>query len=218
MPRIQAPTVAEHRRRQERALLDAARALLAETPEAPTLGAVGERAGMARSSVYQYFASRDDLLAAVVADVFPEWAGQVRARVESAGGPGERVWAYVCANVELFASSEQSVARALTAVVEPHLLRAPMQAFHAELQVPLLTALTDLGEPRPRQVAELVDSMVVQVSRSLGSGGGGPEDAPRDQGEALALLRRLLAGYLGLSPDLPADPAGDGPGPAPRSR
>lgn len=198
MPRIQAPTVAEHRRRQERALLDAARALLAETGRAPSLGEVGRRAGLARSSVYQYFPSRDDLLAAVVADAFPAWAGQVRSRVDAATTPGERVWAYVCANVDLFAGSEQAVARALTAVVEPQVLKAPMEAFHAQLQEPLLAALEELGEPRPRQVAGLVDSAVVQVSRALS------EDLPAterlDRDEALALLRRLLGGYLRLPP------------------
>lgn len=201
MPRIQAPTVAEHRRRQERALLDAARALLAETGDAPTLGDVGARAGLARSSVYEYFTSRDDLLVAVVADVFPDWAGQVHARMAAAGTPGERVWSYVGANVDLFASSEQAVARALTSVVEPQLLKAPMEAFHAELQAPLIAALSDLGEPRPRQVAELIGSLVVQVSRTFDDQGS--DDVRTDRYAALDLLRRLLGGYLGLDPEGP---------------
>ncbi|WP_406673984.1 helix-turn-helix domain-containing protein [Nonomuraea sp. N2-4H] len=71
MPRIQAPTVAEHRAAQRRALLDAAREILAETGRPPTLARVAERAGLARSSLYQYFRSSGDLLNAVVEDVFP---------------------------------------------------------------------------------------------------------------------------------------------------
>lgn len=193
MPRIHAPTVAEHRRRQERALLDAARALLAETGEPPTLAAVGARAGLARSSVYQYYSSRDDLLVAVVADVFPDWAAKVRGQVEAAGTPGERVWAYVRANVGLFASAEQAVASALARAVDPQVLRGPMEAFHAELQAPLRAALGELGEPTPDAVAEVVDAMVLQVSRTLEQPGG------PDEADALALLRRLLAGYLGLA-------------------
>ena len=73
MPRIEAPRVAEHHARQRRALLDAAHALLAETGEAPSMAAVGRRAGLARSSVYQYFDSPGALLHAVVTDVFPTW-------------------------------------------------------------------------------------------------------------------------------------------------
>jgi AcrR family transcriptional regulator len=74
MPRITAATVAEHHTQQRRALLDAARAILASTGKAPTMSEVGRRAGLARSSVYQHFASPDELLEAIVADVFPDWA------------------------------------------------------------------------------------------------------------------------------------------------
>ncbi|HLU31431.1 MAG TPA: helix-turn-helix domain-containing protein, partial [Acidimicrobiia bacterium] len=62
MPRIKAETLAEHRELQRRAVLEAARDLLAETGKAPSLAEVGERAGLARSSMYHYARSRDDLL------------------------------------------------------------------------------------------------------------------------------------------------------------
>jgi AcrR family transcriptional regulator len=194
LPRITAPTVAEHREQQLRAVLDSARAILGETRAAPTLAATAERAGLARSSIYRYFASAEELLAAVVADVFPEWAGKVRQRVEEASTPGEKVWAYICANVDLFASSEQDVASALSEVADPHLLRQPMEAFHAELQRPLLAALADHGESRPELMAETIESALMQVARRLGE----PPAAPLGKDEALSLLRRMLGGYLQL--------------------
>jgi len=88
-------------------------------------------------------------LAAVFADVFPDWSRQVNEKVGAAATPGERVWAYVVANVDLFASSEQAVARALATAVDPQLLQGPMDRFHASLQAPLRTALADLGKPEP---------------------------------------------------------------------
>ncbi|MQW75221.1 TetR family transcriptional regulator [Nocardioides sp. dk4132] len=195
MPRIEAPTVAEHHARQRRALLDAARDLLAEAPEVPSMAAVGRRAGLARSSVYQYFGSAQDLLAALVADLFPEWGARIADRVTAASSPAERVWAYVEANLELFASSDQAVARALTRVVEPHVLAGPMKEFHARLQVPLREALTEFGEPEPEAMAEHIDSLIVQASRAA--------DRPAADGDAAqeaarARLRRLLGPYLEL--------------------
>ncbi|WP_395695468.1 TetR/AcrR family transcriptional regulator [Nocardioides sp.] len=205
MPRIDAPTVAEHRARQRRSLLDAARALLAETGSAPSMAAVGRRAGLARTSVYQYFDSPEALLEVVVGDVLPDWAAQVRARVEAAEEPAERVWAYVEANLALFAGSEQAVAQALVRVVDPQVLRGPMQEFHVRLQGPLREALADLGEPDPGAVADLVDAMVVHASRATGAdhveGPGGAGDPER----ASALLRRLLGGYLGDPPGRQGD-------------
>jgi AcrR family transcriptional regulator len=192
VPRIQAPTVAEHRQQQVRVILDAARSLLASSRQPLSLAAVGRQAGIPRSSVYQYFPSRDDLLAAVVADVFPEWTRRVNERIEAARTPGERVWAYVVANVELFASSEQAVARALATAVDPQVLQGPMDTFHAELQAPLRSALADLGEPDAAAMAGLVDALILQVSHDLDQ----PEGGGRTEG--LSMLRRLLAAYLDL--------------------
>lgn len=197
MPRIDAPTVAEHRAQQRRALLDAARAILAETGRAPAMGEVGRRAGLARSSVYQYFASADDLLAALVGDVFPDWARRVLDHVEAADSPGARVWAYVEANVRLFASEEQAVAGALTRIVDPHVLQPPMRRFHHELQAPLREALAQLGEPEPQAMAQAVDALIMHASHELG-------DLPDDERrliceQALSRLHRLLSGYLRLT-------------------
>ena len=199
MPRIRAATVAEHHALQRRALLDAARALLAETPQKPSMGAVGRQAGLARSSVYQYFTSSDELLATLVAEIFPDWARQVLSRVDAATGPGERVWAYVEANLDLFASSERAVARALREVVEPHVLQGPMEEFHRRLQVPLRQALTDFGEPEPEAMAEHIDALIMQASRDLADVD--PSVTPATRDVARARLRRLLAGFLGLDPD-----------------
>jgi AcrR family transcriptional regulator len=196
MPRINAPTVAEHHAQQRRALLDAARALLAETGEAPKLGQVGGRAGLARSSVYQYFGSADELLTEVVADVFPDWAARVLSRVNDATTPGTRVWAYVEANIALFASSEQAVARALTRIVDPQVLHPSMKAFHRQLQGPLRQALSELGEPEPEKMGEHIDALILQASRELEQAEPDQRGIVRDR--VLGRLHRLLAGYLRL--------------------
>jgi len=197
VPRINAATVAEHRARQRRAVLDAARDLLAETGLAPSLAEVGARAGLARSSVYQYVRSRDDLMAEVVADVFPGWADRIRAAIAAAPTPGTRVWAYVESNVAFFSGSEQRVARALGSVVDPAILHGPLQEFHLALQEPLRDALRDLGEPEVDTVADLVDAMLLSATQQIrGTQHGGDADEHR---AALAPLRRVLGPYLGLA-------------------
>lgn len=196
MPRINAATVAEHRALQRRAVLDAARDLLAETGLAPSLAEVGKRAGLARSSVYEYARSREDLMAAVVADVFPSWTERIRTAIDAARTPGEKVWAYVTANLAFFAGSEQQVARALGAVVDPAILQGPMQAFHQALQEPLRQALKDHGEPDVDAVADLVDAMLLSASQEIRTAQ--RTIGPDEHTTALAPLRRLLAPYLDL--------------------
>jgi AcrR family transcriptional regulator len=151
--------------------------------------------------VYEYFDSRDDLLAAVVADVFPDWARQVTGSMEAADTPGERVWAYVEANMRLFASSEQAIARALTSVVDPSLLAEPVARFHQSLQEPLIAALQAHGESQPQLVADIIDSMVVRASRDVS--GPAPRTAASTLTTCLDLLERLLGSYLGLADPRP---------------
>jgi AcrR family transcriptional regulator len=192
VPRINAATVAEHRVQQRAAILTAARELLAETGAGPSLAAVGERAGLARSSVYAYFSSREDLLAAVVDQVLPDWSGQVVAAMRAAESPAARVWAYVTSNVELFESAEQAAAQALTRVVDPAVLAEPMASFHDRMRAPLVEALHEMGEPEPSACADLIGALVVRVTHVEGAAGtelGGEG--------ALALLQRMLGHWLG---------------------
>lgn len=197
MPKIQAPTVAEHRAAQRAALLDAARSLLSEEAErAPSMAAVARRAGLARSSVYAYFTSRDDLLDALIVDTFPRWSAYVRARMAKAGTPGDRVLAYVHANLRLVARGDHALARALAATGRTDALANSSRLLHDELQTPLRTALADHGAGDPDRTAELVQSIVYTLSRMIEDGL--PERAAR------RLADELLTPYLNPATPHPA--------------
>lgn len=185
MPKIQAPTVAEHHDRQHRAILDAARTLLAEPGRttAPSLGEVAAIAGLARSSVYQYFSSRDTVFAAVVAELFPAWAAEVELQMDRAVTSADKVWAYVEANLQLVAAGEHAVIRGL-ATTAPTALRASSIDLHAQLRAPLLQALRDGGEPDPDAMSDLVHAIVMRASSMIEEG--------HDHAHVLGVVRRLL--------------------------
>lgn len=189
MPRITASTVLEHRAQQERAILDAARSLLAEgATEAPTLAAVAARTGLARSSVYQYFDSKEDLLRAVIQDAVPRWSAHVDARMRAAGTPAARILAYVEANVELVASGEHAVFRGIAAATAGDIAVITPSEMHREQQRPLVAALVDLGDPEAEATADLVQAVLYRASRDVEGGGDGET--------ALGPVRRLLSPYL----------------------
>ena len=195
MPRIQAPTVAEHRAAQRAALLDAARALLSEgsVTQAPSLGDVARRAGLARSSAYSYFTSREDLLDALVADTFPRWSGYVRERMARQRTAGDQVLAYVDANVHLVARGDHALAMTLASIARSDAVAATTQSLHDELRTPLVDALREHGSTDPERMAELVQALVFAVSRLVEEGVG--------ERRARALARELVGPYL--SPGAP---------------
>jgi len=189
VPRIEAATVAEHRARRHRALLDAARTLLAEPGRSvgPGLGEVAARAGLARSSVYQYFGSRDELFDAVVAELLPGWAAHVQDRMARTATPGGKVRAYVESNLELVAAGDHAVLRGLAAVA-PAALAHSAAVLHEQLRQPLERALAETGEEDPAGMSELVHAVVLTASRLVEEG--------RPLAEVTRLCDRLLAAYL----------------------
>ena len=170
MPRIKADTVVAHRAAQRGALIEAARALLAENPgRAPSLAAVGARAGLARPSVYQYFKSSDDLFEAVVADMFPRWSRRLDEAMRTATTPGERVLAYVDANLRLVADGEHALARSLAAMAASTSGDGEHER-HRTLVQPLIDALRDLGARDPGTTADLINAVVYSVANLIESG------------------------------------------------
>ena len=96
MPRIDAPTVAEHNAMRRRQVVDAAALVLSEVGAAAfTPAAVAKQAGLARSSMYQYYPSTDALLGAAVAEMLERSRDRMIAAVAAADTPAERVTAYV---------------------------------------------------------------------------------------------------------------------------
>lgn len=157
MPRISAPTVVEHRARQREALLTAATKLLVTGGvSAVTPGAVGAAAGLARPSVYQYFSSSADILAAVIEDAFPRANSSLRAALAGATDPAQRIDAYVRETLRLAHEGAHRPAAALAATPLPAECRARLVELHREQAAPLLGALRELGVPEPELTAQLL--------------------------------------------------------------
>ena len=87
--RESSPRVRAKRERMRREVLEAAKGLLlAQGPDAVTLGAVGNRLGMTKPAIYHYFPSKEALTRSLVALLIDEEIGQLESAVGSAR-PGE---------------------------------------------------------------------------------------------------------------------------------
>ena len=186
MPRISAPTVAEHRVRQRDALLHAATQLLVEGGvNAVTPAAVGAAAGLARPSVYQYFSSGADILASVIEDSFPRANETLRVALESASGPAEQLDTYVRVSLRLARDGAHRPAAALAAAQLPEECMARLRELHHEQAAPFLHALAELGTPELELTAQLLGGVLEAAMRAIESGA--PLDAVTER--TLTLVR-----------------------------
>lgn len=171
MPRIEAATVAEHHLMRRAALIEAASDLLAhEGVDAVTLAAVGSAAGLARSSVYQYFDSSADVLAALVEEAIPRAAASMEAAVRSVEGPEERVVAWVHAYLAAATEPTHRALADLGGLGLPPECRVRIDELHAAQAAPLVHALSDLDADDPELTAGLIEGIARAAAARINAG------------------------------------------------
>ncbi|MDO5735060.1 MAG: TetR/AcrR family transcriptional regulator [Propionibacteriaceae bacterium] len=150
MPRISAPTVAEHRTRIQRQLVDAAEQILRSgEPDALTASAVTSAVGIARNSIYRYVESVDDLRGLVLARHLPAWLDAVESELATIEDPAERIAVWVRANVEQAARSGHGWLMGLGQTTVPSEATVKvMETAHAVMRDVLADAWMRLAEDR----------------------------------------------------------------------
>jgi AcrR family transcriptional regulator len=101
MPRIRADTIDEHKAISRRALLGAAHRIIEEagTADVP-LGEIALLAGVGRTTFYEYFTDRDDVIAALVEDRLPQVIEDILASVPEDHPTAQRLAEVVTRTVE----------------------------------------------------------------------------------------------------------------------
>ncbi len=184
MPKIDAPTVAEHHARRRSAIVSAAADVLgADGADAVTPAAVAARAGLARSSVYQYYASTGALLGAAVEEVFHRTTEDLRSATDRARSPEARVTAYVEASLDA-AVSGHFPPGSYHAGALPAETAARLHGLHEELAEPLVSALGAAGVRDAAGIAGLIGGAVSAAAVQIG------------HGEPEATVRRRLRAFV----------------------
>jgi AcrR family transcriptional regulator len=161
VPKIAAPTLAEHRRQRLDTILEAAREIvLDEGVEGLTFTAVAARAGLARNSLYEYFDTREALLLAVLEAELPAWVTAIEKAMAAARTPDGVVKAYITAQLARVAEGDHQWASLVRSVRFDGPSQARLAALHQALTEPLAAALKRLGQPRPHVTAMLLHGIV----------------------------------------------------------
>ena len=141
-------------------LIAAEEILLRDGVDAVTPSAVGSHAGLARSTFYEYFASKDDLLVALAARAFQQWRTEIEAITSQAAPGAPRVRAYVAATLRLTADGRHGLATALRGVPLSPKSHEHIAELHDALNAPLRDALGGLVSADDRMTAPLVHGMI----------------------------------------------------------
>ena len=146
MPKIETETLAQHRDWRRGQLIEAAATIALESGGAAvTVAAVAARAGLSRTSVYEYFASSADLAADLVIDELKIFGSEL-AEISAQGATSlEAIDLWIEGSLRYIADGRHLLAKALNAIELPRNRGAAIGAAHGALLAPLRAKLEDLG-------------------------------------------------------------------------
>jgi AcrR family transcriptional regulator len=105
MPRIRAASIPEHKAMTRRQILDATRDLLAATGTADfDLAELAANVGIGRTTLYEYFRDRDDLIASLVEEELPEVIADLTSAVPAGTSPDQQLLRLAELTVEFVAT------------------------------------------------------------------------------------------------------------------
>lgn len=171
MPRIETPTLSEHRDWRRAQLIEAAAAIAIESGGgAITVAAVAQRAGLSRTSVYEYFSSSSDLIADLVIDELGTFASVLQSAVGECDEPYLCIELWISGALQYIADGRHLLAKALNATTLPHERSHAIGVAHRALLAPLNKALTEIGVKDIPQALSYIQATTDVATKRIESG------------------------------------------------
>jgi len=171
MPKIQTETLAEHRDWRRNQLIEAAAGIALESGGAAiSVAAVAQRAGLSRTSVYEYFGSSADLIADLVLEELHNFAQYLEEAVAEAEQPLESISAWIKSALIYIADGRHLLAKALNSTSLPQERSAAIGAAHRALLAPLVAGLTAMGVQDTHRALLFIQAITDASTKRIESG------------------------------------------------
>ena len=171
MPKISAPTLVEQRAWRRSQLLDAASAIALENgPTSITVSSVAARAGLSRTSFYDYFSSSSEIVAELITDELNSFTHYLNEKVVAVSAPEDAIIAWIEGSLEYVADGRHLLARALSTIELSVDRSTQIGIAHRKMLAPLSTPLSQLGIRDVRQALALIHATTESATRRIEAG------------------------------------------------
>jgi AcrR family transcriptional regulator len=193
MPRINTSNLVEQREWRRSQLISAAAAIALESgSEAITVSAVAQRAGLARTSVYEYFGSSAELVADLIIEELNAFTDILVAAVEPAEIPEAAIANWINSALKYIADGRHLLAKALSATSLPVNRSAEIGAAHRALLAPLSLALTEIGVRDLNYALSMIQSLTDAATKRIENGNSADAEISKTTAFCIAGLRTLI--------------------------
>ena len=192
-PRIQEATIREQRQMRQRQLMDAALSLAMEDGvDSVTVSAVAKRAGLARSSIYEYFASSADLIADLVMEEMAYYNKRLLKAVENVEDPFEYIKLWIEEALQYVVDGRHLLVKSLNTVTTPNYSKSDIAQGHRDLMGTIIKPLNEIGLSDVRLGLSYVQATIDVASVRIESGNEAALEIEYAQRYAISGLRALL--------------------------
>ena len=191
-PKIQVATIVEQRAMRQRQLIDAALAIALESGAASiTVGAVAQRAGLARSSIYEYFSSSADLIADLVIEELALYQKRLSQAVIGTQDPYQHIELWIAEALQYVVDGRHMLIKSLNAATIPEFRRDEISQGHRNLMTTISAPLQEIGLTDIRGAMSYLQNTIEAASVRIESGSDAEIEIQSAQIYAIAGLRAL---------------------------
>jgi AcrR family transcriptional regulator len=191
-PKIQAATVVEQRQMRQRQLIDAALSIALESGAANiTVAAVAKRAGLARSSMYEYFSSSADLIADLVIEELALYQMRLAQAVNGTEDPYQHIELWIAEALQYVVDGRHMLIKSLNAATIPEFRRDEISQGHRNLMTTISAPLQEIGLTDIRGAMSYLQNTIEAASVRIESGSDSELEIRNAQIYAIAGLRAL---------------------------
>jgi len=191
-PKIQAATVVEQRQMRQRQLIDAALAIALESGAANiTVAAVAKRAGLARSSMYEYFSSSADLIADLVIEELALYQKRLAQAVKGTDDPYQHIELWIAEALQYVVDGRHMLVKSLNSATIPEFRRDEISQGHRNLMTTISAPLQEIGLTDIRGAMSYLQNTIEAASVRIESGSDSELEIRSAQIYAIAGLRAL---------------------------
>jgi AcrR family transcriptional regulator len=171
VPKIQAPSIAAHRELRRQQLIGAAMELALEGgAEAITVSAVAQKAGLSRSSIYEYFSGSADLVADLVIEELDYYTARLADAIKDATDPFEKIELWMAEGLRYVEDGRHMLVKSLNTVSTPEFRKEEISMGHRKLISPLREALAQTGIKEVASAAAFLQSVTDAASMRIDAG------------------------------------------------
>jgi AcrR family transcriptional regulator len=135
-----------------------------------TMSRLGQLTGMSRPAIYQYFSSREHVLAELLINDLADLVNEIDSHVSAATEPIEQIRVWINYSLLHLVSGEHSIIREISEASLPLDLRGMVRALHGQFMLGLMSPVRELGIASVESACHFVYSAVQSATKRIESG------------------------------------------------